>query len=90
MRRFDGLEPRLFMKIWLLNSAAIYDYFAKDNLLSNLFYDEGDTPFEKYSDYVLFNEIFLLSREFGVLQLVIQTLIMLCSLLGLVTCLTSN
>jgi len=41
-----------------LNYAAIYNYFAKDNLLSNLFFDECGTPFEKYSDYVLFNEIF--------------------------------
>ena len=44
----------------------IYDYFAKDNLLSNLFYDECDTPFEMYSDYVLFNEIFFKSGNWGV------------------------
>ena len=42
----------------------MYDYFAKDNYLI-CFYDECDTPFEKYSDYVLFNEIFK-SRNWGV------------------------
>ena len=45
----------------------IVEYFVKDKLLSNLFKDECDTPFVKYSDLCVYSTK-CLCREIGVLQ----------------------
>ena len=44
----------------------IIEYFVKDNLLSNLFKDECDTPFVMYSDLCVYSTKFLCREIWGV------------------------
>jgi len=64
---FDGPEPRLFMRIWIIwFSAAIkLNILWRINYCLICFKDECDTPFLKYSDLCVYSTKFL-CREIGV------------------------